>query len=233
MRVAILQSCYIPWRGYFDIIGMSDVFVVYDDVQYSKNHWHNRNKIKTANGSHWLTIPVSLPNGLHTTIDKVEARAFAGKHWASISQAYARAPCFGQESQWVKDLLSEAGKHHLLSDVNVMLLSEISRKLGITTRFVPSSQLRIEGDQTGRLVDICKHLGARTYLSGPAAKAYLQTDHFSEAGIAVEWMDYAGYPEYPQQHGAFDPAVSIIDLILNTGPDARRFLKLAADSSAP
>jgi len=225
MRVAILQTCYIPWRGYFDIIGAVDTFVVYDDVQYSKNHWYNRNRIKTANGTHWLTIPVSLPNGLQTTIEDVEVSSFADKHWASISQAYARAPYFKQESAWFKELLFDAGQHQLLSDANCMLLGEIAHKVGIKTRIIRSSSLGIEGDQTGRLVDICSHLGATTYLSGPAAKTYLQAGRFTEAGIAVEWMDYAGYAEYPQLHGPFEPAVSIIDLLFNTGPDAVRYMK--------
>lgn len=225
-RVAILQSCYIPWRGYFDIIGSVDVFVILDDVQYSKNHWHNRNLIKTTTGSSWLTIPVSKAEGAFQPIDRVTiAQAFAEKHWRSIKQAYARAPYMKTVGPVLEDLYGRVGEMKLLTDINMLFLEALSNYLGLATRFVRSSELDARGGQTERLVNICQELGADRYLSGPSAATYIRRDEFDAAGIALEWMDYSGYPAYGQLHGGFIPAVSIIDLLLNTGPDARRYMK--------
>jgi hypothetical protein len=142
--------------------------------------------LKGGVGAHRITVPVTLPSGLHTMIEDVEARSFAGKHWASISQAYARAPHFNQEEASFK--VHDAAQHRWLSEVNVMPLREIAAKLGFKTKIVRSTWLGIAGDKTG--VDICRHFGATSYLSGPAAQSYLQTDRFADAGIAVEWTDY-------------------------------------------
>ncbi len=225
-RVAILQSAYIPWKGYFDIIGMVDEFVVYDDVQYSKNHWHNRNLIKTQHGLKWLTVPVSKAEGAHQTIDSVRLpRPFADKHWTSVREAYARAPHFAHFAPMVEALYKEARGIGSLSELNLLFLRAIATALGLGTTFTISSGLRVAGERTERLVGICRALGASTYLSGPSAQSYLDVGAFAAAGIAVEWMDYGGYPEYPQLHGAFEHTVSIIDLMFTTGPDARRYMK--------
>lgn len=234
MRVAILQSCYIPWKGYFDIIGSVDVFVIYDDVQYSKNHWHNRNRIKTQQGPLWLTVPVSKAEGAHQNIEDVRLpQPFARKHWQTISQAYAKAAHFQTYAAKLEALYREAEAFTSLSELNVHFMKAISRELGLAPKFIHSSEIDAPGEKTGRLLTICRALNATHYLSGPSAKAYLETDKFEAAGIAVEWMDYSGYPEYPQIHGPFDHAVSIVDLLMNTGPDARNFMKspLRADGS--
>ena len=225
-RVAILQSAYIPWKGYFDIIGSVDAFVVYDDVQYSKNHWHNRNQIKTQSGPKWLTVPVSMGKGSFQPIDEVKvAQPFAAKHWRSIEQSYARAPFFSLYREWLADLYSQAAGLDSLSAVNLLFLTAICKQLGIRTRFLSSREMNIGGGQTERLVNICGELHAGTYLSGPSAKSYLDLGQFTAAGIAVEWMDYANYPEYGQLHGPFSHAVSVLDLILNIGPEARNHMK--------
>jgi hypothetical protein len=225
-RAAILQSCYIPWKGYFDIIGMVDVFVIYDDVQYSKNHWHNRNLIKTQHGLKWLTVPVSKTDGAHQTIDRMRvAGAFAQKHWETINQAYARAPFYGLYRDKFAALYREAADLERLSALNELFLKAISAELGFETEFVWSSELAVPEGRTERLVEICRKVGATTYLSGPSAASYLETTQFDAAGIGVEWMDYTGYPQYQQLHGGFEHGVSIIDLLMNAGPEARRFMK--------
>lgn len=225
-RVAILQSAYIPWKGYFDIIGSVDAFVIYDDVQYSKNHWHNRNQIKTQSGPKWLTIPVSMEQGSFQPIDRVKvAQPFAAKHWRSIEQSYARAPFFSLYREWLAELYAQAASLDSLSAVNLLFLKAICEQLGIKTQFLASNEMNIGGGQTERLVNICRELGACTYLSGPSAKSYLDIGQFTAAGIAVEWMDYANYPEYGQLHGPFSHAVSVLDLTLNTGPEARKYMK--------
>ena len=227
-RIAILQSCYLPWRGYFDIIGLADVFVVYDDVQYSKNHWHNRNRIRTYSGVPWITIPVSLPFGFRTKMEEVRiAKRFAKKHWRSILQSYARAEFFKKYERYFESLFIRANDIELLSEVNLLFLKEISALLGLKTKFVLSRDLGVEGGQSERLLSICQSLDANRYLSGPAAKSYLKTEIFEEAGILVEWMDYSDYKPYNQVWPGFEPAVSIVDLIFNIGPSAIDFMKSA------
>jgi len=225
-RVAILQSCYIPWKGYFDIIGSVDAFVVYDDVQYRKNHWHNRNLIKTQAGLSWLTIPVTTGASSFNKIENVTvAQPFARRHWRSLEQNYSAAPYFETYRSWLLSLYAEAESQTHLGSINLLFLRAICDKLGITTPFFFSSQLSLEGSRTERLVNICQALGATSYLSGPSARNYLDTRLFHNAGIDVEWMDYTGYPEYAQQHGKFEHAVSMLDVVLNTGDKASAFMK--------
>jgi hypothetical protein len=225
-RVAILQSCYIPWRGYFDLIGMSDIFVVYDDVQYRKNHWHNRNRIRDAHGTPWLTMPVSLPRGLNTKIEEVNIDPVSlERHWRTISQCYASAKYFREYAGIIGAMYKEASTLNTLSRVNVYFLKNLVQLLGLKAQFLLSSDLCVDGDKTGRLVSICQSLGADRYLSGPAARSYLDTKRFEAVGIGVEWMDYFDYRPYPQMWPGFEPFTSIIDLIFNTGADARSFMK--------
>lgn len=216
-RVAILQSCYIPWKGYFNIIGSVDVFVIYDDVQFSKNHWHNRNRIKTQAGPKWVTIPVSKGTTGFQRIDEVRiSQPFAIKHWRSIQQSYSKAKYFEECCGWLADLYRRADDLELLSDVNILFIKAISARLELETTFVSSTDFAKGNTPTGRLVDICRKLGCSQYLSGPSARSYLDQSCFAEAGIDIKWMDYS-YPEYPQLHGAFDHHVSIVDLIFNVG----------------
>lgn len=226
MRIAILQSCYIPWKGYFDIIGSVDTFVVYDDVQYEKGHWHNRNRIKTQHGAQWLTVPVSKAEGAFQTIEDTRLPLpFAEKHWRTISQAYARAPHFPSFGPRLQALYREAENFRSLSVLNLHFIKAISAELDLAPTFVRSSEIVSPGRKTDRLLAICRELGATRYLSGPAAKTYLEVEKFEAAGITVEWMDYSGYPDYPQLHGPFEHAVSVVDLLMNTGPEARRYMK--------
>lgn len=232
-RIAILQSCYIPWKGYFDIIGSVDEFVVYDDVQYSKNHWHNRNQIKTPGGTAWLTIPVSKADGAFQRIDHVSvAEPFAARHWRTIAQNYAKAPFMDEVGPILEQLFEQAAALTRLSDINLIFMRAIATYLGFDTRFTHSRELSAAGGPTERLVNICKELGGTHYLSGPSAADYLQTSAFEAAGLEIEWMDYSGYPPYRQLHGEFVHAVSIIDLLLNTGPQARSYMKAPLRAAA-
>jgi hypothetical protein len=225
-KVAILQSCYIPWKGYFDIIGSVDIFVVYDDVQYSKNHWHNRNLVKTQHGPKWLSIPISKAAGGFVNIEDIQiSQPFAAKHAQTISQAYSRAPYFKSEWPRLEALYGSADAMVSLSAINLLFLKDISDRLGFTTRFISSADLDAPGSKTDRLLAICQRLNATHYLSGPSAQSYLDNDKMAQAGISVEWMNYSGYPVYPQLHGAFEPAVSIIDLLFNVGPEVRDYMK--------
>lgn len=224
-KVAILQSNYIPWKGYFDIIGSVDAFVLYDDMQYTKNDWRNRNKIKTQNGLQWLSIPVRQES-LHQKINetKITDPKWNINHWRSISQSYAKAPFFKVYKERFEALFLEA-KSEYISDINRHFIEAINAMLGITTKIYDSREFVLAEGKSERLLALCQELRATTYLSGPAARDYLDEKIFRDAGMNVEWMDYSGYAEYHQLFPPFEHGVSVIDLILNEGENAKNFLK--------
>ena len=224
--VAIVQSNYIPWKGYFDLIDSVDEFIVYDDQQYTRRDWRNRNRIKTAQGTTWLSIPVKVKGRYHQRIDETEISddTWAERHWQTIVHAYGRAPFFDAYGDRLLALY-ERRTEPLLSAVNQALLEGLCHMLGIETAFTSSSDYEADGVKTERLVALCRAASATSYLSGPSARAYLDESRFHDVGIDVRYMDYGGYPEYDQLHPPFEHAVSIIDLVVHTGPEARRFLK--------
>jgi WbqC-like protein family len=225
-RVAIIQSNYIPWKGYFDIINLVDEFILYDDRQYTRRDWRNRNLIKTDHGLRWLTIPVRAKGRYDQRIDEtmISDPAWPDRHWKALEQAYSGAPHFRTYRDAIGELYAHSGEGRL-SEVNRRFLESISRLLEIETKFTSSTDYRAEGERTARLVSLCRQAGASEYLSGPAGRAYIEEGQFEEAGIGLTYMDYSGYPEYPQLHGSFEHGVSIIDLLFNVGPNARRFMK--------
>lgn len=226
MRISVIQSCYVPWRGFFDLIGRCDLYVIYDQVQYAKRHWHNRNRIKTEAGLQWLTVPVITKGRFEQAIDKVEIeRPWADKHWRAIELAYRRAPHFDALAPTVREWYERASKKTLLTEVNEIFLRGIATLLGLSTKIVRDTAYPAHGPKTERLLAVVRAAGADRYLSGPSAKSYLDEALFAETGIVVEWMDYSGYPEYSQLHGSFEPAVSVLDLLFNVGLDAHRYLQ--------
>lgn len=226
-KVAILQSNYIPWKGYFDIINMVDEFILYDDMQYTRRDWRNRNQIKTVDGVKWLTISVESKGKFLQKINetKISNPKWAQEHWKAISLNYAKAPYFKTYAPIFEELYKKAGEMEYLSHVNHLFLTEICKLLGITTKITWSSDYELVDGKTERLAGLVKSAGGSYYLSGPAAKDYIVDEVFEEAGIELDYMDYEGYPEYPQLHGEFTPAVSILDLIFMTGPDAPKYMK--------
>ena len=232
--VAVVQSNYVPWKGYFDLIRTADEFVLYDDVQYTRRDWRNRNKIKTPDGVQWLTIPVDVKGKFTQTIRET---ATAGGEWADnhrtrLHHAYGRAPFYTDYRETIDGWYAAAAELRSLSEVNALFLRQLCPLLGITTPIRDSADFKLDNpDPTGRLRDICVQSQATEYLSGPAARAYLDESVFERAGVAVRYMDYAGYPEYPQLHGPFDHAVSVLDLLFMTGPRARDYLARVPDPS--
>jgi hypothetical protein len=226
LRISIIQSCYIPWKGFFDLIGRCDEYVVYDSAQFVKGHWHNRNRIKTAAGANWLTIPVITSNRLRQSIREVEiSEKWADRHWSIVEQAYKRAPFFEKYAPIIRRWYEAADTTTRLSEVNLIFISGIAAQLGIATRITSDLMYSFEGARNARLLGIIRAAGADRYLSGPAAKSYLDQSEFAKAGVSVEWMDYGRYQTYPQLHGDFIHEVSCLDLLFNTGPDARRYFK--------
>ena len=220
--VAVLQPGYLPWLGFFDQLRRADVFVYYDDVQYDKHGWRNRNRIKTQNGPLWLTVPVKASSGGAAPppiIDvEIDGRTpWARKHVESIRQAYTRAPHLSRYLPAIEELLQRQWER--LVDLDLACASLMAGWFGLQRRVERSSMLGIAGDRSERLVAICRHFGASRYVSGDAAKTYLDVSLFEQAGIQVEWQQYA-HPTYPQLHGGFVPHLSALDLILNCGDEA-------------
>jgi len=232
--VAIVQSCYVPWKGYFDLINSVDEFILYDDRQFTRRDWRNRNRIKTAQGNRWLTIPVKTKGLYHQRIDEtvIEDARWHERHSKAIVHSYAGAPCYSTHGDALEELYRTAGDARL-SAVNRHFLEGICALLGIDTALSWSTDYDVEGARTDRLLALCRAAGATEYLSGPRARSYLDEERFADAGIKLTYFDYDGYPEYAQPHPPFDHAVSIVDLLVSTGADARRYMKRFADALSP
>ena len=231
--IVIIQSNYIPWRGYFAMIAQADELILLDSVQYTKNDWRNRNIIKTPAGPQWLTIPVvrRFPQAIDQA--RIAGTDWAERHIRAIEQNYRRARAFDETSSWLFSRLRTAADFSLLTEVNAWLLGEICRRLAITSTIRRCTDIFSREDlanmePTERLVHLCNATGATRYLTGPAARDYLREDEFEQAGIDVKWMDYDWLPEYPQCWGKFTPKVSVIDLLLNCGNSSPEFLRPSA-----
>ena len=225
-KVAILQSNYIPWKGYFDIIAAVDEFILYDDMQYTRRDWRNRNQIKTRQGVQWLTVPVQVKGKYLQKIRDTEIAdsAWAQDHWKALLHGYRRAPHFDEIAAWLEPIYL-AERHTHLSALNRRLIEAICAYLGITTKLTNSWDYPVDtDDRTMRLVEVCARAGATEYLSGPAAKSYIEEGVFVARGIKLIWFDYPCYPTYPQLWGEFVHKVSILDLLFNCGKEANRYM---------
>ncbi len=230
--VAILQSSYIPWKGYFDIIDQVDEFIIYDDVQFTKRDWRSRNKIKTANGLAWLTVPVKIKGKYSQLISDVEVadHNWSEKHWQTIRHAYSKAPYFKKYSTLFEGFYKQCGEIEKLTEVNFLFISAICDVLQIKTKITFSQDYgKTDLSKTARLVALCQAAKATHYLSGPSAKAYIKAEQFSQVGVALEYMSYDKYSAYPQLFGEFQHEVSVLDLIFNIGDSAVQYLKSSSE----
>jgi hypothetical protein len=223
-RVAIVQSNYIPWKGYFDLIAAVDEFILFDDAQFTTRDWRNRNRIKTPSGLQWLTVPVG--GDVRRRIRDVELPQsnWRDLHWKALSGNYRRAPHFREVAGLIEPIY-RGGQHAMLSALNRDLIELICGYLGIATRITNSWDYRLLDGKSDRLAGLCLQAGASEYVSGPAARSYLDESPFIEHGVTVTWFDYAGYPEYPQLWTGFYHEVSILDLLFNCGRDSPRYMK--------
>lgn len=223
-RVAVLQSSYIPWKGYFDIIHDVDTFVFYDDVQFTYQDWRSRNRVM-ANGSPiWLTVPTG--SDIKRRIDEVNLpnASWQRKHWSTIRHAYTKSPFFKDFAPMFEDIFL-GRQWSSLSEMNQHVTERIAKEmLGIKTVFANSIDFSAEGNKLDRLIDLLKKVGATHYLSGPAARSYIDPERFVQAGIILEYKDYSGYPEYRQLSDSFEHSVSVLDLLFNTGADAPDYI---------
>ena len=224
MKVGVIQSSYIPWRGYFDFIASVDMFVFHDDIQYTKGDWRNRNKIKTPKGAEWLTVPVSYKKSSQiicdTHIDYITD--WKKKHLRTVESHYRQTPYFDVAAELLAGIENEA--QETISQLNIRLIRRISAYLEITTPMILSSELSLQGSKTDRLIDLLKKLNATTYLSGPNADAYLNKEMFRQNWIQLEYKSY-DYAPYPQLWGDFIGGVTVLDIIANCGPEAKNLIR--------
>lgn len=222
-KVAIVQSNYIPWKGYFDLIAAVDEFILYDDAQFTKNDWRNRNKIKTPQGVQWLSIPVG--QNINRRISEVTIDSkWQSKHWKTLVQNYLKAPHFKSVADWLEPLYLNI-HHNNLSQINRAFIEAICKFLSIETVISNSWDYKLIEGKTKRLADLCRQASGTEYISGPAARDYLNEEIFKEQDIKLTWFDYAGYTEYPQLWGKFIHNVTILDMLFNCGKDSSRFMR--------
>lgn len=224
MKVAVLQSNYIPWRGYFDIIHDVELFIFHDDLQYTKNDWRNRNRIVTEGGTKWLSIPVGTDEHRLILDVTMQDASWQKKHFDMLRASYRKAPFYEKLRPFLEHVYLEE-KWDYLYALDRYLIETLSRDyLGVTTKFADSRDFDFHGVKHEKLLTMLQSAGATTYVSGPAAKDYILAADYEKAGIELIWKDYSGYPDYPQQFGTGDYTVSILDLILNTGDEAPYYI---------
>jgi hypothetical protein len=223
-KLAVLQSNYIPWKGYFDIIHEVDQFVFYDDVQFTKNDWRNRNKILTKQGVQWISVPVgSSENRLIAEVTMANT-LWQRKHFDTLVCAYGRAPYFKQYRPFFEHVFLEREWGYLY-ELNRYLITEIAgRFLKVKTAFADSRDYPAEGKKKERLLNLIRACDADIYISGPAAKDYLSESDFAGEKASLVWKDYSGYPEYPHISAQFSHNVSIVDLLFHVGDEAPYYI---------
>ena len=228
-KIAILQSNYIPWKGYFDMIAAVDEFILYDDMQYTRRDWRNRNQIKTPQGAQWLTVPVLVKGKYHQKIrdTEIDGTDWATAHWKALVQNYKRTPHFESVAAWLEPIyVGESFTH--ISTLNRRLIEQVCAYLGINTKITNSWDYTLSDGKTERLAELCRQAGGTEYISGPAAKGYIEEQVFSDLNIKLTWFDYARYTSYPQLWGEFTHGVTILDLLFNCGKESPRHMRYVA-----
>ena len=223
MIVAVHQPQYLPWLGYFDKIRRADVFCYLNDVQYKKNEWQNRNRIKTAQGWQWITVPVRyrFPQKINEVYIN-NAVEWKKKHLQAMVTNYNRAPYFKQVVGILEDAFSKDWE--FISELNVHLIESLKIMLNLETkRSVHSSNLELREEPTDRLIDICKALGADTYLAGQGGIEYMDLERFEKSGLKVIIQEFK-HPVYPQLFEEFQSHLSIVDLLCNCGPESMNII---------
>lgn len=223
-KIAILQSNYIPWKGVFDMMNKVDTFVFFEDVDFTKRDWRIRNKIKTPEGEIWLTIPVKKASrGIKIyEIQISQEENWQEKHYKTITQYYKKAKYF-EEYKWLLDKIYLEKKWKNLSEFNIFSNILIAKELGIKTEFINSKDLKTSGTKDDKLIEICEKLEGNYYLSGPAAKDYIDNEKFKNKNINLAYIKYE-YPEYKQLYGEFNHYLSIFDVLFNCGKDTQNYI---------
>ena len=207
------------------MIAAVDEFILYDDMQYTRRDWRNRNQIKTPQGVQWLTVPVQVKGKYDQKIKEtaIDGSDWAVEHWKALVQNYRRAPYCDEVAAWLEPLYIESYTH--ISQLNRRFIEEICHFLGIKTVISNSWDYTLLNGKTERLADLCKQAGGTEYISVPSAKDYVEEGIFSDMNIKVTWFDYAGYPEYPQLWVEFAHGVTVLDMLFNCGKDAPEYMR--------
>lgn len=223
-KAGIIQSSYLPWRGFFDFISTVDVFIFHDDIQYTKNDWRNRNKIKAEDDIKWLTMPVKKDKVNKTIANTflVNEKYWKKKHLRVIGHYYRNCSYKEILNQLISDSLDI--EHKTISELNIYLIKRICKYLKIDTTILNSNELKVEGQKTEKIINLLKKIKADTYLSGPRADSYLDKELFVRNNINLEYKSYK-YKQYPQLGSSFINNLSIIDLIANCGEKSIDFIK--------
>lgn len=222
-KIAVLQPSYLPWLGFFEQLMSVDTFVIYDDAQYTKNDWRNRNRLKTKDGFLWLSIPVK--GSIHSQIRDIridESKNWQDKHQKTITQLYSKSPYFEEVSALFSPLWNR--RYEFLMDAAMDSIRIVAEYLNIETKIVYSSEIGAVGDKNEKLVNICKIFNARNYYSGLSAQNYLNVELFERNGIEVAFQHYP-HPVYPQKHGDFISHLSVMDLLFNCGKKSKQIIK--------
>ncbi|QZE15034.1 WbqC family protein [Halosquirtibacter laminarini] len=217
-KIAILQSNYIPWKGYFDMINLVDEFILFDEVQFTKRDWRNRNQIKTDKGLEWLTIPCNTKSKYNQSIDQttVSNCKWREKHLSSLRTHYTKAPFYNEIYPQIEALYRTCTSQYI-SEINHHFITHLCSMMDINTPITNSRDYPSKGHKSQKLLEICQGANAHIYISGPAAKCYLDEMLFNKNRIEVSWMTYDHYPTYPQCYPEFFHHVSILDLLFNVG----------------
>lgn len=219
------QPMFMPWLGLFDKIAKADVFCIFDDVPFERHGFGNRNKIKTHNGEQWLTVPVRLDDHLGKPAREVRIcndHNWRRKHLRAIELAYQKAPYF--KFYWPGVIMLYEKELETLAEFNCCMLLTFMALLGIEVSVVKASEQSFTGSKSDLVLDMCRKLGASEYIFGSQGRGYADVEAFEAAGIKVTFQDYQ-HPVYPQLHGAFLPNMSVVDLLMNTGPEAAGIIK--------
>lgn len=223
IKVAIHQPQYLPWLGYFDKIDSADFFVFLDNVQFKKNEWQNRNRIKSMQGWQWITVPVYYNFGQKINEIRIDNKVdWRRKHLQALISNYSKAPYFKEHREFLEETYSR--EWGFLTDINIWMIKNLALKIGIEKRFIIASELALSEDPTERLLDICRHLNADTYLSGKDGAKYMDIKRFQESGVKIVFQDYQ-HPMYNQLYGTFEACMSAIDLMFNYGPESIAILR--------
>lgn len=228
-KIAIAQSNYIPWKGYFDMIAAVDEFILYDDMQYTRRDWRNRNKIKSPQGLQWLTVPVKVKGKYHQSIyeTEIDGSSWQNIHWKALIANYRRARYSDEILAGLQKFFLEQSFTHL-SELNLSLLQWVCDYLSIETKITSSIDYKLVAGKSERLVNLCQQAGGSEYISGPTASRYLDQSIFENAEIKLTFFDYEGYPTYPQLWGAFEHGVSVLDLLFACGPSSPDYMRIVS-----
>jgi hypothetical protein len=226
MQIGILQPGYLPWLGFFEQLSRSDLFILYDDVQYDRNSWRNRNRIKTAQGIQWLTVPVCYQFSEKPRIQEIRIdnrQKWAKKHLSSLYHAYHRAPFFKTYFPRLETIYAQNWEY--LVDLDIALIEQLSHWLGLTNQqIIRSSTLSLtQTERQMRLIEICQLFQADSFYEGAAGQNYIDQPLFARHHIEVVFQNYT-HPVYQQLHGEFIPYLSSLDLLLNQGPQSADIL---------